>query len=96
MLRAGRNAGVHTGRNAVTRLRAQRVLSVRGPDTTRPLAPGETLYLEWVPTLSSSAASGIFEIELCLGTFGPSHSVQTLKMQISLLAAATRPWGIGR
>jgi len=49
-----------------------------------------------VPTLSSSAASGIFEIELCLGTFGPSHSVQTLKMQISLLAAATRPWGIGR
>jgi len=46
-----------------------------------------------VPTLSSSAAYVIFEIELCLGTFGPSHSVQTLKMQISLLAAATRPWG---
>jgi hypothetical protein len=48
---------------------------------TGPLAPGEIVSLDWVPRLSSSSASGVYDVELCVGLFGPWNSVDALKSQ---------------
>lgn len=56
-----------------------------------PFAPGEVVQVDWVPKQSSTTGSDAYEVELCLGFFGPWDSVEALKSQSQPMAKPACP-----
>jgi hypothetical protein len=46
-----------------------------------PFAPGEVVSVEWVPKELSTDRSDVYDVQLCVGFFGPWDSPQALKDQ---------------
>ena len=59
---------------------------------TKPVSPNEKLTLTWEPTLAQQT-SDLYEVQLCVGLFGPWESVEALKRSSPDLKPACPPAG---